>query len=201
MTIDELIEQYYDDLDGAITGFSGGSDTLDITFEYDESFQGEARIATIRCTMYASARCIQGASQSLLALQITRFYGSTSSRTRFSHSVRRRRTRSSYSVASIPRMSSFLTVGELHEITFTPRRRYFPVDTVSSRRAQTMRFTLIARLLSRSFSVPLSRSSRLKSHVSLFCLMKRLSSVAMSHCSIHPKRPNQVQPTAGRSDV
>jgi hypothetical protein len=50
MTIDELIEQYYDDLDGAITGFSGGTDTLDITFEYDESFQGEARIATIRCT-------------------------------------------------------------------------------------------------------------------------------------------------------
>ena len=41
MTIDELIERYYDDLDGAITGFSGDTDTLDITFEYDESFQGE----------------------------------------------------------------------------------------------------------------------------------------------------------------
>ena len=50
MTFDELVEYYYDDLDGAITGFSGDTDTLDITFEYDESFQGEARIATIRCT-------------------------------------------------------------------------------------------------------------------------------------------------------
>ena len=49
MTIDELIEHYYDDLDGAITGFSGDTDILDITFEYDESFQGEPRVATIRC--------------------------------------------------------------------------------------------------------------------------------------------------------
>jgi hypothetical protein len=50
MTIDELVEHYYDDLDGAITGFSRNTDALDIKFEYDESFQGEARVATIRCT-------------------------------------------------------------------------------------------------------------------------------------------------------
>ncbi len=50
MTIDELVDHYYDDLDGAITGVSGDTDALDVTFEYDESFQGEARVAAIRCT-------------------------------------------------------------------------------------------------------------------------------------------------------
>jgi hypothetical protein len=68
MTFDELVEHYYDDLDGAITGFSGDTDTLDITFEYDESFQGEPRVARIRCTDVRECRLRPGGVAELIRL-------------------------------------------------------------------------------------------------------------------------------------